>query len=88
MRYILMEEMIFSHAERETRRRFIKKTMLGAACISAGGLMAQGCARFSQSGITGARRDIILENEKNPRGKKEKSILSFAPSSSSARNSS
>ncbi|MFC1508907.1 DUF362 domain-containing protein [Candidatus Omnitrophota bacterium] len=72
-----MEDIIFTESERETRRRFMKKTMLGVGGLALGGALAQGCSHRGPGGIAYAGRGAQLVNGKSRSAKRGKSVLSF-----------
>ena len=76
-RNVPMEDIIFSESERETRRRFMKKTMLGAGGLALGGALSQGCSHRGSAGITKAGRGVTFGNGNSRSAKRGKSVLSF-----------
>jgi len=74
-----MEDMIYSKSERETRRRFMKKSMVGVSGIALSGLMIPGCSQNLPAGMRQIGRKEALEKKQRPMAKKDESILSFIP---------
>ncbi|MBN1290710.1 MAG: DUF362 domain-containing protein [Candidatus Latescibacteria bacterium] len=72
-----MEDIIFSEAERETRRKFIQKTLLGVSGFTIGSNLFLGCSKSRPAGMSLIGRDIAITKNKRPSEKKDKSILSF-----------
>ena len=72
-----MEDIIFTESERETRRRFMKKTMLGVSGLALGGALTQGCSHRGPAGISFIGRGEQFAKNKSRSAKRGKSILSF-----------
>ncbi len=72
-----MESIIFSEKERETRRKFMKKSMFGVSAAFLGGLMSHGCTTKQRTVAPSPRRSIALGRSQRPLEKNDKSCLSF-----------
>jgi len=72
-----MEHLIFSPAERDTRRRFMKKSLVCAAGLSAGGIVTSGCGGSGVSGRGRIGRSSAIEGGKRLPGRQGKSEVSF-----------
>ncbi|MHB9027824.1 MAG: DUF362 domain-containing protein [Candidatus Latescibacterota bacterium] len=72
-----MEDIIFSKAERQTRRRFMEKSMIYAGAAAAGSFFASGCAQRRPAGMNGPGRGISLDRQDRLPARQEKSRLSF-----------
>ena len=72
-----MEDIIFSEAEHETRRKFMKKTMLGVSDFAIGNTLLSGCSQSRPAGMSSIGREIAISKSKRPSVKKDKTVLSF-----------
>jgi len=74
-----MEDLIYTRKEQETRREFMKKSIVGSGILISGGIALPGCSRqVMPTGMYGIGRDIsIRENRRATR--RDKSIVSFLP---------
>ncbi len=71
-----MEDLIFTPEARETRRRFMKKTMLLTGGAGVAGILP-GCGGTLPSGMIPIQRNLALPAKRRPVKKEGESIISF-----------